>query len=282
MMKLKLIVRTVLLWLLAVIVLMPLVMTLSGSLMSKTELIDNIGPVLSDGKGSVGMPIFPGMPTLKQYLQLLLDTPKFLDMFWNSVMLVVPILIGQVLVGTLAAWGFARYRFPFKEGLFMLYIALMMMPFQVTLVPTNLVLDMLHLLDTHWALILPAIFNTIAVFLMRQFFESVPRAMSEAAEMDGAGEWKVFWKVALPIAAPGIVSLVILQFFENWNLVEPGLIFLRDKQKWPLSLYLTTIGQSNADVAMASSIITIIPAILIFLYGETYLLQGIRVSGLKE
>lgn len=282
MMKLKLIVRTVSLWLLAVVALMPLVMTLSGSLMGKTELIDNIGPVLGDGKGSVAMPIFPGMPTLKQYLQLLLDTPKFLDMFWNSVMLVVPILMGQVLVGTLAAWGFARYRFPFKEGLFMLYIALMMMPFQVTLVPTNLVLDMLNLLDTHWALILPAIFNTIAVFLMRQFFESVPRAMSEAAEMDGAGEWKVFWKVALPIAAPGIVSLVILQFFENWNLVEPGLIFLRDKQKWPLSLYLTTIGQSNADVAMASSIITIIPAILIFLYGETYLLQGIRVSGLKE
>lgn len=281
-MKLKLIVRTVFLWLLAMVALMPLVMTLSGSLMGKTELIDNIGPVLSDGKGSVGMPLFPGMPTLKQYLQLLLDTPKFLDMFWNSVMLVVPILIGQVLVGTLAAWGFARYRFPFKEGLFMLYIALMMMPFQVTLVPTNLVLDMLHLLDSHWALILPAVFNTIAVFLMRQFFESVPRAMSEAAEMDGAGEWKVFWKIALPIAAPGIVALVILQFFENWNLVEPGLIFLRDKQKWPLSLYLTTIGQSNADVAMASSVITIIPAILIFLYGETYLLQGIRVSGLKE
>jgi multiple sugar transport system permease protein len=281
-MKLKLIVRTVLLWLLAAVVLMPLVMTLSGSLMGKTELIDNIGPVLSDGKGSVGMPIFPGMPTLKQYLQLLLDTPKFLDMFWNSVMLVVPILIGQVLVGTLAAWGFARYRFPFKEGLFMLYIALMMMPFQVTLVPTNLVLDALHLLDSRWALILPAVFNTIAVFLLRQFFESVPRAMNEAAEMDGAGEWMVFWKVALPIAVPGIVSLVVLQFFENWNLVEPGLIFLRDKQKWPLSLYLTTIGQSNVDVAMASSIITILPAILIFLYGETYLLQGIRVSGLKE
>lgn len=281
-MKLKLIIRTMFLWLLATVALMPLVMTLSGSLMGKTELIDNIGPVLQDGKGSVGMPIFPGMPTLKQYLQLLLDTPKFLDMFWNSVMLVVPILIGQVLVGTLAAWGFARYRFRFKEGLFMLYIALMMMPFQVTLVPTNLVLDALHLLDSRWALILPAIFNTLAVFLLRQFFESVPRAMSEAAEIDGAGEWKVFLKVALPIAVPGIVSLVVLQFFENWNLVEPGLIFLRDRQKWPLSLYLTTIGQSNADVAMASSIITILPAILIFLYGETYLLQGIRVSGLKE
>ncbi len=281
-MKLKLIVRTMLLWLLATVVLMPLVMTLSGSLMGKTELIDNIGPVLADGKGSVGMPIFPGKPTLKQYLQLLLDTPKFLDMFWNSVTLVVPILIGQVLVGTLAAWGFARYRFPFKEGLFMLYIALMMMPFQVTLVPTNLVLDALHLLDSRWALILPAVFNTLAVFLLRQFFESVPKAMTEAAEMDGAGEWKVFWRIALPIAVPGIVSLVVLQFFENWNLVEPGLIFLRDKQKWPLSLYLTTIGQSNVDVAMASSVITIIPAILIFLYGETYLLQGIRVSGLKE
>ena len=281
-MKLKLILRTASLWILAAVALMPLIMTLSGSLMGKTELMDNIGPVLQDGKGAVAMPLFPGMPTLKQYLRLLLDTPKFLEMFWNSVMLVAPILIGQALVGTLAAWGFARYRFPFKEGLFMLYIALMMMPFQVTLVPTNLVLDALHLLDTRWALILPAIFNTIAVFLLRQFFESVPRAMSEAAEMDGAGEWKVFWKVAMPIAAPGIVSLVILQFFENWNLVEPGLIFLRDRQKWPLSLYLTTIGQSNADVAMAASVITILPAILIFMYGETYLLRGIRVTGLKE
>ena len=108
------------------------------------------------------------------------------------------------------------------------------------------------------------------------------RAAIQREENAQMKQKSMFWKVALPIAAPGIVSLVILQFFENWNLVEPGLIFLRDKQKWPLSLYLTTIGQSNADVAMASSIITIIPAILIFLYGETYLLQGIRVSGLKE
>lgn len=281
-MKWKLILRTVFLWLCALVMVLPLIMTLSGSLMGKTELIDNIGPVLSDGKGSVAMPLFPGMPTLNQYLQLLLDTPQFLNMFWNSVALVVPILVGQVLIGTLAAWGFARYRFPFKEGLFMLYIALMMMPFQVTLVPMNLVLDKLSLLNTRWALIFPAIFNTIAVFMLRQFFESVPRALSEAAEIDGAGEWVVFTRVALPVGAPGIVSLVILQFFENWNLIEPGLIFLRDKEKWPLSLYLTTIGQSNVDVAMAASMITLLPALLIFLYGETYLVQGIRVSGLKE
>ena len=164
----------------------------------------------------------------------------------------------------------------------MLYIALMMMPFQVTLVPTNLVLDKLHLLDSRWAIILPAIFNTIAVFLLRQFFESVPRQMIEAAEIDGAGHWKVFKKIALPMGLPGIISLVLLQFFENWNLVEPGLIFLRDKQKWPLSLYLTTIGESNVEVAMAASIITMLPALLLFLYGETYLIQGIRLSGLKE
>lgn len=281
-MKVKVVLRTVILWLFALIMLMPLLMTLSGSLMGKTELIDNIGPVLSDKTGSVAMPLIPGMPTLRQYLYLLLDTPQFLMMFWNSVALVVPILAGQVLVGTLAAWGFARYKFPLKEPLFMLYIALMMMPFQVTLVPMNLVLDQLGLLNTRSALILPAIFNTIAVFMLRQFFESVPRALSEAAEIDGAGEWKVFWKIALPIGAPGIVSLVILQFFENWNLIEPGLIFLRDREKWPLSLYLTTIGASNVDIAMAASIITMLPALLIFLYGETYLVQGIRVSGLKE
>jgi multiple sugar transport system permease protein len=281
-MRLKYIARTIILWLISLIMIMPFVMTLSGSLTGKTELIGNIGPVLLDGTGSVTMPIFPGLPTLKQYLQLLFDTPKFLEMFWNSVLLVIPILIGQVLAGTLAAWGFARYNFKFKEALFMLYISLMMMPFQVTLVPTNLVLDKLNLLDSRWALILPAIFNTLAVFLLRQFFESVPRAMIEAAEIDGAGHWKVFRRIALPLGAPGIVSLVILQFFENWNLVEPGLIFLRDKQKWPLSLYLTTIGEFNVEVAMAASILTMLPALLLFLYGETYLVQGIRLSGLKE
>lgn len=281
-MKFKLALRTIILWIFALVMIVPLLMTLSGSLMDKTELLGNIDPVLNNGTGSVALPLWPAMPTFRQYLRLLLDTPKFLEMFWNSVMLVVPILVGQVLVGTLAAWGFARYSFKYKEALFMLYIALMMMPFQVTLVPTNLVLDKLHLLNSRWALILPAIFNTIAVFLLRQFFESVPKAMIEAAEIDGAGHIKVFRRIALPLGAPGIVSLVILQFFENWNLVEPGLIFLRDKQKWPLSLYLTTIGEFNVDVAMAASIITILPALLLFLYGETYLVQGIRLSGLKE
>jgi multiple sugar transport system permease protein len=203
-------------------------------------------------------------------------------MFWNSVRLVAPIVIGQVIVGTLAAWGFAQYQFWLKKPLFMAYIALMMMPFQVTLVPSFLVLDRLSLIDTPWAVILPGVFNTFAVFLLRQFFQILPRELVEAARMDNAGEVRVFVKIGIPLGIPGIASLCIVSFLDNWNLIEQPMTFLRTQDLWPLSLYLSRIGETNVEIAMGASIITLLPTLMLFFYCESYLVRGIQMAGLKE
>lgn len=275
-------IRFVALWALAAIVLLPLVITLAASFMGKAELLEHIRPVLTGGVGQADIPLLPSAPTLKQYVAILLDTPKFLTMFWNSVSLVIPIVVGQVVVGTLAAWGFAQYRFPMRNGIFMGYIALMMMPFQVTLVPSYLILDALHLIDTSWAVILPGIFGAFAVFLLRQFFVSVPFELVEAARIDSAGELRIFATIALPLGKTGIASLVIISFLENWNLIEQPMTFIRTQDNWPLSLYLSRIGETNIEVAMAASIITLLPALLLFFYFESNLVQGIQMSGMKE
>lgn len=275
-------VRTGLLWGLAIVVLLPLVMTLGASLMNVTELKEHIGPVLSGGKGQANMPLLPALPTPVQYIKLLMDNGNFLAMFWNSVATVLPIVVGQVAVGTLAAWGFSHYLFPGRGALFMGYIALMMMPFQVMLVPTFLTLDRLHLIDTRWAVILPGIFSTFSVFLLRQFFKTIPDALGESARIDGAGELTVFRHIALPLGMPGIASLFILSFLDYWNLIEQPMTFLRSPSLYPLSLYLTRIGESNVDVAMGASILTLLPTLLLFFYCESYLVQGIQMSGIKE
>jgi multiple sugar transport system permease protein len=228
------------------------------------------------------MTLLAMLPTPEQYMKLLLDNGQFLAMFWNSVSLVLPTVLGQLVVGTLAAWGFAHFTFPGREPLFMGYIALMMMPFQVTLVPSYLTLDRLGFMDTRWAVILPGMFSTFAVFLLRQFFRTIPSELIESARIDGAGEITILRAVALPLGASGVASLFVLSFLDNWNLVEQPMVFLRDQSAWPLSLYLTRIGERNADVAMAASILTLIPTVLMFFYFETYLVEGIQRSGIKE
>jgi multiple sugar transport system permease protein len=279
---LRLTVRSAFLWIIALIILMPLALTLGASLMGSAELMEHIRPVIQGTPGFAEATLLPGIPTLEQYVMLLLDTPKFLTMFWNSMSLVLPIVLGQVIIGTLAAWGFAHFRFPLRNGLFLGYIALMMMPFQVTLVPSFLTLDRMGLIDTPWAVILPGVFHTFSVFLLRQFFATIPESLLESARIDGAGELRVFSSIAIPLGSTGIASLFILSFLDNWNLIEQPMTFLRSQELWPLSLYLTRIGESNVEVAMAASVIALIPTLLLFFYCESYLVKGIQMSGLKE
>jgi multiple sugar transport system permease protein len=250
--------------------------------MKASELSAYIGPVLDGGSGYARMTLLPALPTPEQYMKLLLDNAKFLSMFWNSMLMVLPIVLGQLAIGTLAAWGFAHFPFRGQEPLFMAYVALMMMPFQVTLVPSYLTLSRIGLMDTVWAVILPGAFSTFAVFLLRQFFRTIPPELAESARIDGAGEWTVFRAIALPLGLPGIASLFVLSFLDNWNLVEQPMTFLRDQSQWPLSLYLTQIGERNVDVAMAASILTLLPTVLLFFYFETYLVEGIQMTGIKE
>lgn len=260
----------------------PLVLLISGALMGSGEIYDSFSPVLAGRDGMAFWPIFPKYPTLQPLIQLLMDTPAFFVMFWNSSKQVFRILFGQMTVGVLAAWAFGRFSFFGKKTLFFIYMVLMIMPFQVTMVSSYLVLDKFQILDTHFAIILPGIFSTFPVFIMSKFFAGIPRSLLEAAKLDGAGEFQLFTRIGLPLGMPGIISAALLGFLEYWNAVEQPLTFLKSRELWPLTLYLPEITASDAGVSLAASVVMLMPALLIFLYGQTYLEQGIQASGLKE
>lgn len=271
-----------LLLLLGLAVCYPIFFLFTGSLMGSGELKDHLGAALGLGTKPMSWSILPLMPTFKHYVQLLLDTPEFFHMFWNSVTLAAGILAGQLLSGVPAAWGFAKYDFPLKKLLFTLYILLMMMPFQVTMLSSYLVLSEIQLTDTLLAVILPGAFSTFPVFIMYRFFCGVPQALIDAARIDGAGERDIFLHIGLPLGASGIVSAVVLSFLESWNLIEQPLTFLKSKRLWPLSLYLPNITPEKAGISFAASVVALLPALFVFLCGQDYLEQGIVAAAVKE
>lgn len=256
----------------------------TGALMPLDEIKQTIGPVLSPSDAMASWPLLPTYPTLQPLAELLLDTPQFFVMFWNSFKLVLPSVAGQLLVGTPAAWAISRLRFRGRKVLYLLYIVLMLMPFQVTMVPNYLVADRLGLLDTIWAVVLPYIFSAFPVFIMAKGFDAVPHALLEAASIDGAGHFRTFLRIGLPLGVPGILSALILGFLETWNAIEQPLTFLKSRSLWPLSLYLPEIVKDKFGIslAMAASLLMLMPAALIFLFGQKYLELGIQASGIKE
>lgn len=275
-------VRTAVLTIFCLLFWVPVLVMFPNSFMGAEELKASYGGVLGGGTEAVRLELLPVYPTLKPYVELLLDSPDFFVMFWNSVKQVVPILIGQVLIGMPAAWAFGRYRFRGRRILFLLYMILMIMPFQVTMVSSYLVLSELSLMDTHPAIILPGIFSAFPVFIMQKFFRSIPDALVEAAMVDGAGQFRIFLHVGVPLGLPGIMASVLLNFLEYWNAIEAPMTFLKTKSKLPLSLYLQQITTDQMGSSFAASIVMMLPAVLIFLWGQEYLEQGIVASGLKE
>lgn len=270
------------LFLLGTLFFAPVVLILTGTVMSRYELRECLLPLMADTGRMIGWKFFPAYPTFEHYVRLLFYTPQFFVVFWNSVKIVGFALLGQLIFAVPAAWAFAVYRFPFRKLFFTLYVILMLMPFQVTMLSSYLVLDKLHLINTPLAIILPAIFSTFPVFLTYRSFCSLPKSLIEAARLDGAGEWMIFLRIGLPLALDGILSAMVLGFLEYWNLMEQPLAFLQDQFLWPLSLYLPEISLDQAGYSFVASVITLIPAAFVFLLGQEYLESGIISSGLKE
>ena len=254
----------------------------TGALMPLDELRAALGPVLQGAEGSAFWPLLPSWPTLQPLAERLLDTPQFFTMFWNTCAIVFPQVLGQVLVGAPAAWAFSRLRFRGRRALFTLYIVLMLMPFQVTMVSGYLVADAMGIMDTFWAIILPGVFSTFPVFIMAKGFDAVPIALLEAASIDGAGPLRTFFHIGVPLGVPGILSAAVLGFLEAWNAIEQPMTFLKTKALWPLSLYLPQIAAEKLGLAMVASLVMLAPAVLIFRFGQKYLELGIQASGLKE
>lgn len=271
----------------AVLFLMPIVLTITNSFMSASEISANYGQVFATtdtgGKvyisDKVNLKFIPDMVSFSQYGTVLFKSPEYLLKFWNSVILVGPIVVFQLLVAAGASYGFTRYRGRIKEIIFFVYIILMLMPYQVTLVPNYLVSDWMKLLDTNWAIWLPGIMSPFAVFLLTKFMRRIPESVVEAAQIDGAGEWQIYRRICMPLCKGAICSAAILVFIDYWNMVEQPLLLLTDAEKHPLSVFLSKINEGEIGLAFAVATIYMVPSLFIFLYGEEYLVDGITYQG---
>lgn len=262
--------------------LFPVAYMLINSLMDAAEVTEIYGRLTGEtGSAYMGFRLIPEQVSFMQYYNVLLRKPKFLVMFWNSVIVTVPVILGQIAVGSMAAFSFSKVRFPFRNQIFFVYILVMMLPFQVTLVPNYIVLRGLKLLDTYWAIILPGMFTTFGVFLLRQFMLLVPQEYSEAVKIDGAGYFKAFTHIILPQCKSALASLAILSFIDNWNMVEQPLVFLKNVNLHPMSVFLRDINYSELGLAFACGVLYMIPPVILFFYGENHLVQGIQLSGIK-
>ena len=268
----------------AVMFLLPTVLTFTNSFMAESEINSNYGMIFSTTTGgyvskTVNLKFIPDKVSLSQYVDGLIKSPEYLIKFWNSVILVVPIVLFELCIASLAAYGFSRWRGRVRSGIFFFYVILMLMPYQVTLVPNYLVSKWFGLLNTRWAIILPGAFAPFTVFLLTKFMRRVPVAVIEAAKVDGATEWQVFTKISLPQCRSALFSIAILMFIDYWNMVEQPLILLDDADMQPLSVFLSSINAGDIGLAFAMATVYMIPTLLLFLRGEEYLVEGITNSG---
>jgi multiple sugar transport system permease protein len=280
-------IRTIIALALAVLFLTPIVLTITNSFMSSSEISSNYGAVFqttsTGGKVFIGktvnLKLIPDMVSLSQYITVLFKSPDYLLKFWNSFVLVVPIVVFQLLVAVLASYGFTRTKGKISAIIFFVYIILMMMPNQVTLVPNYLVLQKMGLLNTNWAIWLPGIFSPFSVYLITKYMKRIPSSVLEAAKIDGANEWQLFTKICLPISKSIITTCAILVFIDYWNMVEQPLLLFTDSDKYPLSIFLSKINKTDVGLAFAVATIYMIPSLLLFLYGEESLVEGVAYQG---
>ena len=271
----------------ALMFLLPTVLTITNSFMTQSEITANYGEVFQSAAGDgssyvsekVTLKFIPDMVSFAQYKATLFATPDYLLKFWNSVILVVPIVLLQVGTAAITAYGFTRWRGKVRSFLFFFYVILMLMPYQVTLVPNFLVSDWLGILNTRWAIIFPGMFAPFSVFLLTKFMRRIPASLIEAAKLDGSSEWQIFRDICLPQCRSALYSIAILVFIDYWNMVEQPLTLLPDATKQPLSVYLAEINAGEVGLAFAVATVYMVPCLLLFLHGEDYLVEGIVHQG---
>ena len=267
----------------ALIILLPVVLTALYSFFSPEE-IKAFMETRGNYDASVWMEIklAPRVFSLSQYYNILIEDVSVLRLLCNSAMYTVAILLGQALVIPAMAYALSRFKFRGRDAIFFIVIMLMLLPFQVTMVPNVLTLRAMGLLNTAWAVILPTCFAPFYIFLVRQFMVGLPREILEAAEVDGAGTFRCFIHVALPVCRPILGAAVALSFADCWNLVEQPLTYLAGQtQLMPLSVMFNQLTENPSGVEFAGAALYILPALLIYLYFQKDILSGIQLTELK-
>lgn len=274
----------------AFVALFPVVFIFANSFMSGEEIVSrysaeildsNAGDFTSHNIHFVRFGLLPEQPTLEQYQKLLFQSPGYLRMFWNSVLLAAPVLLGQCVLAPLAAYGLENIRWKYKEAVFFLYIIIMLMPTQILLVPNFIVAGWLGIRDSYLAIILPALFHPLGVFLVRQQLKNFPKECLEAAQLDGAGAFRAYRHIVRPNLVSVVAALAVLLFADNWNIVDQAVVFLKNTYDNPLSVYLGNVVTGDPGMFFAVSVFYLVPALLVFLLGQDYLTEGIALSGIK-
>jgi multiple sugar transport system permease protein len=221
---------------------------------------------------------------IENYQEVLNGIP-FVAFVVNSLKVSALITLGQLVTCSMAAYAFARLRFPGRDLLFLVFLSQLMVPQQVTIIPIFILIRVLGLLDTHWALIIPAIFSAFGTFLLRQFFLTIPYELEDAARVDGAGYVRTFLQIVLPLAGPGLSTLAIFVFNFYWNEFFRPLLFISTWEKMTLPLGLTVmrgyLGVGNVAAIMAGVSMGILPVLVVFLLAQRYLIEGITLTGIK-
>lgn len=264
----------------AATLILPVLYTLTNSFMGNIELSLYYGNINQENAKTF-FHIFPDWFSFENYYEVLINTPHYLSKYWITIFLSVTITMGQVIISCLAGYGFAKFEFKFKNTLFFFVVIMMLMPYQVTLVSNYIVLDKLNLINTYWALILPSVFSPFGVFLMNQIFSVMPNETIEAARLDGANEFMIFLKVIIPQNKSGVISLMIITFIDCFNMVEQPISFLKDNAKYPISVLISRVGQNNLGASFACGVLVLIPVLLLFLYCENELVDGISMSAVR-
>lgn len=266
-------------WLMSFFFIAPFLWAISGSLKSGYQ-VQQFPPQL------IPDPIY-----WTNYLEIWEIVPLARFM-WNSLLIALLTLIGQLLTASMVAYGFARFRFPMRDILFLVVLSTLMLPIHVTLIPRFILFFKLGWIDTFLPLIVPAYFggNAFAIFLLRQFFKNIPMEMDEAARIDGAGYWRIFFTILLPLSRSALLALAILGFLAEWEDFLQPLIYLQSTEKLTISVGLRFLAtQATSDISgeptthllMAASIVMAIPPILLYIFAQRQLVQGLVLTGSK-
>lgn len=273
----------ILLTILSAMILLPIVLTFMYSFFPRGEIEGWLAQRGSyDAAKWMDVMLSPAEFSLRQYYTILVEEPTYLQYFCNSLLYTGATLLGQAAVIPLTAYALSRFRFRGRDTIFFTILILMILPFQVTMAPSVMVLRYLGLLNTVWAVILPMIFSPFYIFLLRQFMVSIPDELLEAGMVDGVGPVRGFFHVILPVCKPVLGAAAALSFADSWNMVEQPMVYLASRgDLQPLSTMFNQISTEGAEVAFAGSALYILPAMLIYLYFQEDIVAGIQLTELK-
>lgn len=220
--------------------------------------------------------------------ELLFTRVPFGRYFLNTLLVTGLTVLGQVIVCSLAAYGFARLQFIGRDTLFVIYLATMMVPYQVTLIPLFLIVFNFGWVNTYQGLVIPAISSVFGIFLLRQAFQGVPRDYQEAARIDGASEFMIYWRIFLPLNGPALATLAVFAFMGTWTDLLWPLLIARSPEMRTLELGLayfnsstSAFRQTNWPLMMAASVVVMLPVLIVYMFAQRYFVRGITLSGVK-